>query len=184
MAKVLVPLADGCEEMEAVIVIDVLRRAGIEVVAASIGKSRTVTASRNVRLLADALWKDVHPDDFDALVLPGGVGGAEHLAAQPEVLEAVRVFLACDRLVGAICAAPRVLAAAGVLEDRTVTSHPSAAGDLAPATYSEDRVVVDGCLITSRGPGTAFEFALALVTVLVGAEKAAETAGPMILPSL
>lgn len=192
MSKALLLLADGAEEMEAVIAADVLRRAGVEVTIAATGAEREVTASRGVRLLADALLADVSPADFDALVLPGGAGGARRLAADAGVLQLVRRFAAAQKTVAAVCAAPMVLKAAGVLGGVRVTSNPAVRGDLCAGTEErkdgrpvvcDDRVVEDGSFITSQGPGTTMEFALAIARRLAGAAAARQVAQGLVLPS-
>jgi len=179
MHNVLVPLADGVEEMEAVIVIDTLRRAGWTVTAA--GLSTPVTASRGVKLLPDMAWNDVSTRDFDALIIPGGADGVANLIAEPKILDAVRGFVADGRFVGAICAGPLVLQAAGVLGGRTATCHPGVRHELKAPRVVDDRVVVDGRIVTSRGPGTAFEFVLTLVRMLDGEDAARAVAEPMLV---
>jgi 4-methyl-5(b-hydroxyethyl)-thiazole monophosphate biosynthesis len=168
--------------MEAVIIVDVLRRAGWQVATAGV-TGRPVTASRGVQLVPDQAWPDAPGDTFDALVLPGGGPGTKALAAHPGVLGAVRRFIGENRLVGAICAAPLVLQAAGVLSGRRVTCHPGVAAELTATPRLPDRVVVDGSLVTSQGPGTAFEFALTLVRIRDGAPTADRLAREMVLQS-
>lgn len=183
MPKVLIPLAPGCEEMEAVILIDTLRRAGWEVVAASI-EDGPVRCSRGVRLLADARWREVDPIEFGLLVIPGGKGGTERLMEEPAVIEAVRVFDLAGKPIAAICAGPLVLEAAGVLDGRRFTSHPSVADEFgAGQRLASPAVVQDGHIFTSQGPGTTFAFALALVAHWDGREKAEAIAGAMRLDS-
>jgi protein DJ-1 len=179
--RVLVILAEGAEEMEAVISVDVLRRGGIEVVLAGLDGDAPVTCSRKVRVVPDmALEHAAGP--FDALVLPGGAEGARRLCASEAVGRMLREFEAAGKLVAAICAAPTALSAHGVFAGRRMTCHPSvrdvvmAHGNTAPGA-----VVQDDNLITSQGPGTAFAFALALVRRLVGEEKALEVRSPMML---
>ena len=183
MPKVLVPLADGSEEMEAVIIIDTLRRAGFSVTSASLGTSRTLTASRGVVLVADELWESVTPETFDAIVLPGGADGTAAMIACPGLLNAIQWFVKAGKLIGAICAAPLALQSAGVLEGRHVTCHPAVAESLTQAARSTKRVVQDGNLITSQGPGTAFEFALAVITKLEGQPVADSVEAGLILPA-
>lgn len=180
MKKVLVPVADGSEEMEVVIIIDCLRRAGIEVTSASI-HGGTITASRGVRMVADREWSSITPSSYDAIVLPGGNAGTESLMQHAGVLSAVRSLSEQGKWVAAVCAAPRVLQAAGVLKGKCVTSHPAARHNITEARVSDDRVVVDGRLITSQGPGTSFEFALTLISALCGSEKAEEVAAGLVL---
>ncbi|MDA0577532.1 MAG: DJ-1/PfpI family protein [Verrucomicrobia bacterium] len=181
MIKALVPLAEGVEEMEAVIVVDTLRRAGWIVTTAAI-TPQPITASRGVRLLADTDWAAITPADYDVLVLPGGAGGTRHMIQSPAVQTAIRDFHAQAKFIAAICAAPLVLQAAGILAGKQVTCHPGVAGDLTATARSPNRVVVDGNLITSQGPGTAFEFALAILRHVSG-PAAVETVTPgLILP--
>lgn len=169
--RVLVPLADGCEEIEAVTLIDILRRGGIEVVAAGLDGG-IVTASRGVKLEPDTTLDHALEQDFDMVVLPGGAGGADRLESDARIRELLQRMAGADRYVAAICAAPRVLAAAGLLDGRRATSYPGYL-DQSPAPgmqYRNDIVVQDGKLLTSRGPGTAMDFALRLVEILAGTE--------------
>lgn len=178
--NVLMPVADGSEEMEVVIVVDTLRRAKWNVVIAGLGAG-AIRASRGVRLVPDAAWADVAPDTFDMLVIPGGGEGVMALAKDQRLLAAVRAFMANGKWVAAICAGPLVLQAAGVLQGRRVTCHPGVADELTQTTRLNDRVVTDGHLITSQAPGTAIEFALALVRAVDGDRKAAELAKAMVV---
>ncbi len=167
MKRVLVPLAEGFEELEAVTIIDILRRAHIEVVVASLAGS-PVTGAHGIRLAADTPLGALAEQDFDMIALPGGMPGADHLKKDPRIAEIVRRLHAAGRPVAAICAAPMVLAAAGVLDGRRATSYPGFLEDAHQATVVGDAVVVDGGVTTSRGPGTALDFALTLVEELVG----------------
>lgn len=172
MASVLVPLAQGCEELEAVTVIDLLRRAGIEVITAGLD-AQPVRASRGVMLVPDMSLDAVLQREFDMIVLPGGLPGADHLRDDPRVIELLKKMAAADRYTAAICAAPRVLAHAGLLDGKRATSFPGALDvDAIPGIdYQEAPVVMDDKVITSRGPGTAMDFALALIETLVGRRK-------------
>lgn len=179
---VLVPLADGSEEIEAVTIIDTLRRAGAQVMVASVEDSLTVTCSRGVRLEADGRIDDYKEQLFAAIALPGGMPGAERLRDCSTLQTLLVAQAASDRLITAICAAPAVvLKPGGFLDGRQATCHPAFAQQLADKSQVDSRVVVDGNVITSRGPGTALEFALTLVKTLYGASKAEEVAGPMVL---
>ena len=171
MPKVLVPLADGFEEIEAMAIIDVLRRAGIEVTVAGLHSGPAVSA-RRVKVIPDTTIEMMTSDDFDMIVLPGGQPGSDNLNADERVRGLIRDFHKSGKLTGAICAAPYVLAAAGILEGKKATSYPSYSGKLAGAIYQDKTVVEDGKIMTSRGPGTAVCFALAIVEKLVGKEKA------------
>lgn len=183
MTRVLVPLADGVEEIEAVVIVDTLRRAGWEVLTAGIGPS-PITASRGVKLVADTDWKSVDPDAFDVLLLPGGMGGTNRLMAEESLLATIRAYAEKDKLVGAICAAPLALQKAGILAGRRVTCHPGVRDELTVPQWVDERVVVDGRLVTSQGPGTAFEFAMAVITLVDGPGAARAVGGPMLLPSV
>jgi 4-methyl-5(b-hydroxyethyl)-thiazole monophosphate biosynthesis len=169
MSRVLVPLAEGFEEIEAVTVVDLLRRAGIEVHTASLDGPR-VTGSHGVTVLADKALDAVVADDYDMVVLPGGMPGAAHLKNDARIVSLLRRFAAEGRYTAAICAAPGVLAHAGLLDERSATSFPGfLATDSAPGIRLRDEaVVVDGKVVTSRGAGTAMEFGLALIALLEG----------------
>lgn len=179
--RVVVPLAEGVEEMEAVIVIDVLRRAGLEVVVAGLEGAGPVRASRGVVLHAELGWDEALEQPVDALVLPGGMGGMERLRADERVIAAVQSLLGGGQLVAAICAAPLVLARAGAADGRRMTCHPSVRDELlaAGAVGSEARVVQDGTVLTSLGPGSSVEFALAVAEELVGLERVLEVSAGM-----
>lgn len=167
MKRVLVPLAEGFEELEAVTIVDILRRAGIEVVVASLAGS-PVTGSHGIRLAADTPLGALAEQEFDMIALPGGMPGAEHLKKDPRIAEIVRRLHQKGRPVAAICAAPMVLAAAGVLDGRRATSYPGFLEEAEGSIVVGDAVVVDRGVITSRGPGTALDFALTLVEELAG----------------
>lgn len=170
MAKVLVPLADGCEELEAVTIIDLLRRAGIEVVSAGL-KPGMVKASRGVQLMPDVTLDVALQDDYDMIVLPGGMSGAATLKADGRILDVLKKMAAAGQYTAAICAAPMVLAEAGLLAGKRATSYPGFLDALPDITVSAGAVVRDGNVLTSRGPGTAMDFALALIEVLAGVEQ-------------
>jgi 4-methyl-5(b-hydroxyethyl)-thiazole monophosphate biosynthesis len=171
-AAVLVPLAEGFEEIEAVTIVDVLRRAGLPVVVAGLAPGRC-RGSHGIVLDTDCALADVDPATLRTIVLPGGMPGTQHLLEDERVLDLVRALHESRRPVSAICAAPMVLAAAGVLDGRAATSHPSVRDQLGLARVEDRRrVVKDGLVTTSQGPGTALEFALALVEDLVGPAKA------------
>ncbi|HEY5558470.1 MAG TPA: DJ-1 family glyoxalase III [Steroidobacteraceae bacterium] len=167
MKRVLVPLAEGFEELEAVTIIDVLRRAGVDVVVASLAGS-PVTGAHGIRLAADTPLAALAEQEFDMIALPGGMPGAEHLKKDARIAQIIRRLHGEGRPVAAICAAPMVLAAAGVLDGRRATSYPGFLDDAARVTVVDEAVVVDRGVITSRGPGTALDFALALVAELAG----------------
>ena len=179
--KVLVPIADGVEEIEAVSIIDVLRRAGAEVTVASVQKLQ-VTASRGVKLVADKPISQCTGETYDLIALPGGMPGAEHLRDCQELEVMLKKQDQENRLIAAICASPAVvLLPHGLLDKRRATCHPNFVEKLKETEAAESRVVVDGNCVTSRGPGTALEFALKLVELLFGKEKARQTAEPMLV---
>ena len=172
MANVLVPLAQGCEDLEAVTVVDLLRRAGIEVVTAGLDE-QPVRASRGLVLLPDMSLEKALQQDYDMIVLPGGLPGADNLGDDERIIERLRSMSAAGKYTAAICAAPRVLAQAGLLDGKRATSYP---GTLETETipgldYQDTAVVMDGTVITSRGPGTAMDFALSLIELLAGKHK-------------
>lgn len=182
MARVCVLVADGSEELETVAVVDVLRRAGAEVVLAGVAGARPVKASRGVGLVPDAAWDAAAADGFDALVLPGGMGGVEAIGADAGVLEALRRAAAAGKWVAAICAGPQVLDRAGVLEGKRYTCYPGLnRSAIRSGEWQDEPVVVDGKLVTSQGPGTAVAFALTLAELLEGLDAAQRTAAGMLL---
>lgn len=178
MPRVLVPLAQGCEELEAVTVIDILRRAGVEVVTAGLTPG-PVRASRGVVILPDTTLDAVLAESFDMVVLPGGKEGAERLGEDPRVSELLQRMAAEGRFVAAICAAPAVLAQAGLLEGRQATAFPGILDRVPGLMHRAEAVVRDGTIVTSRGPGTALDFALELVRILKGDTVKAEVEAPL-----
>jgi len=174
MASVLIPLAEGFEELEAVALIDVMRRGGIEVRVAFIEDElhhgRVVTGANGIGVQADTSLKNIISDDFDMMVLPGGWGGTYALAENVRVLELLKEFKA-TKVVGAMCAAPYALKKAGVL-GHEYTCYPGAKDEIDHPGYRKDvKVVTDGNVMTSQGPGTAVCFGLAIVERLVGKES-------------
>ncbi|KIO33313.1 hypothetical protein M407DRAFT_241113 [Tulasnella calospora MUT 4182] len=191
MSSALILIANGTEEMEFVITYDTLVRAGINCTSALVNDipdtlptpSPVAKCSRGVKIIADKDLADVEdPNSFDALIIPGGAKGADTLSQSKKVQGLIRAYLEKDRVVGMICAGSLAALRASLPRSK-ITSHPSVKADLGSAfEYSEDDVVVAGKLITSRGPGTAFLFALTLVEALVGPEKRKEVYGPMVFP--
>jgi 4-methyl-5(b-hydroxyethyl)-thiazole monophosphate biosynthesis len=176
--KVLVPVADGTEELEAVTIIDCLRRAGADVTVASVGQSQ-ITASRGVRLVADALISDCTKVVYDLIALPGGMPGAEHLRDSGELAELLKAQASSGRFYAAICASPAVvLKHHGLLDGKKATCYPSLLSEL--DSSDDAKVVVDGNCITSQGPATALPFALKLIEILFDKEKADEVANSML----
>jgi 4-methyl-5(b-hydroxyethyl)-thiazole monophosphate biosynthesis len=179
--RVLVPLAEGFEEIEATAVVDVLRRAGVQVVLAGL-RPGPVTGSHGIVLQTDASLEDVDPLGFDGIALPGGMPGTTHLMEDERVLAAVRALHGAGRTVAAVCAAPMVLARAGVVSGVPVTSHPSVRDRLGDADVRDGpRVVRSGRVVTSQGPGTAIEFSLELVRELCGSSEADRLAAAMLV---
>lgn len=173
MPKVLVPLATGCEEIEAVTIIDILRRAGIDVISAGLN-DQPVRASRGVNLLPDTTLDAALAHDFDMITLPGGQPGTNHLKADKRIIAVLKKMAAQGKYVTAICAAPSVLASAGLLDGKHATSFPGALDPYPKVVQQNAALVEDGMFITSRGPGTAMEFALTLVERLLGKTKRQE----------
>ena len=181
MANVLVPLAEGCEELEAVTIIDLLRRGGVEVVTAGL-KPGIVQASRGVQLVPDVTLEVALQDDYDMVVLPGGMPGASHLKDDARIIKLLQKMAAAGKYTAAICAAPMVLAEAGVLDGKRATCYPGFLDGLPGVTISTAAVVQDGKVLTSRGPGTAMDFALALVETLTGAENRRQVEAGLVRP--
>lgn len=175
MTQVLVPLAQGCEELEAVTIIDLLRRAGITVVTAGLDHE-PVVASRGTRLIPDTTLDEALNHDYDMVVLPGGQPGSDNLNKDVRVRGLLKKMANSGKFTAAICAAPAVLAYAGLLDGKRATGFPGTLEKLASSsiTIENNPVVRDGKVITSRGPGTAMDFALELIEVLSGKEKRAQ----------
>jgi 4-methyl-5(b-hydroxyethyl)-thiazole monophosphate biosynthesis len=180
--RALIAVADGVEDLELVTLIDVLRRAEIEVLVASIEARRMFSCARGTRLTADAMLVDVLAQDFDLIVLPGGMPGAQHLADHQPLAERVREQAAAGKLFAGICAAPALaLQTYGVLKQRRMTCYPAFSDRLSGCTFVDQPVVVDGNCITSQGPGTALEFALTLVEQLAGRARSATVAKALLV---
>ena len=173
MTSVLVPLAQGCEEIEAVTIIDILRRAGIMVISAGLN-AQPVRASRNTVLIPDTTLDEALKQTFDMVVLPGGQPGANNLQADTRITSLLQKMSKQGQYVCAICAAPAVLAKAGILENKHTTSYPGALKGYDKIKLESSAIVEDGKIITSRGPGTAMDFALLLVERLAGKAKREE----------
>lgn len=171
MKRVVVLLADGFEEVEAITQIDFLRRSGLDVVVAGVN-ARDIIGGHDIRVNSD-ITVDELTGEIDAVVIPGGTVGAENIAADDPSVSLVRRMLEAGKLVAAICAAPAVvLGQHGLIGDRTFTCYPGFEDRVSTGTFSESRVVVDGNLITSRGPGTSAEFAHEIIRNLVSADAA------------
>lgn len=176
MIKVSVLLADGFEEIEALTVVDLLRRAQIYVGTVSVMEEYTVRGSHGINVLAEDLFEEVNFADVDVLVLPGGMPGTTNLKAHEGVRRVVTDFVEEGKKVAAICAAPTVLGDLGLLKGKRITCYPSVEKEIQGAVLTRTPVAADGNIITSRGVGTAIDFALELIAVLVGRDKALEIA--------
>ncbi len=159
-------LADGFEEIEALAVVDILRRCKLAVSTVSIMGRRQVTGSHQITVTADCLIEEIDAGNGEAFILPGGLPGADHLEASATLAALLKSAFAADKIVAAICAAPKVLGALGLTKGRRATSYPGYEAALVGASYLTERVVCDGNLITSRGAGTAADFAFALAAAL------------------
>lgn len=175
MSHVLVPLAQGCEELEAITITDLLVRAGITVTTCGLDE-QPVKASRGTTIIPDTSIDKVQNASFDLIVLPGGLPGADHLRDNKQLQALIKKQFSQNKYLAAICAAPKALAEAGVLKGRTATSFPGVLAALNDdsITISDNAVVIDGNIVTSRGPGTAMDFALTLIELLEGKEKREE----------
>lgn len=180
MARVLIPLAKGFEDIEAVTVVDVLRRGGVEVVTASMHETLDVKSAHGVTMRADVLFADVKDADYDAIVLPGGGEGTENLKASVSLIRRLQRQHEEHRLICAICAAPTVLVTAGVLDPGVhVTCYPSCQMEL-DREWSPASVVADGLVITGQAPGSALLFALVVLQTLKGEPVAKKVARGMV----
>lgn len=180
MYKVAVILAEGFEEVEAIAPVDLLRRAKIECVTVSLAREKLVPSSRNIPVMADRSWEEVDFDEFDGVVLPGGLAGTERLLADVRVEALLKQFAQAGKLTAAICAAPTVLAKAGILEGRRAICYPGLEEKLTGALVSCEEVVRDGTVITSRGMGTSVPFGLALAGYFLGNEAAEALAAKIV----
>jgi len=174
MKKVFIHFANGFEEVEAITPVDVFRRAGFEVTTVSVTGKKEVTSTRGIVVLADALFQEVDYTGADLVVLPGGQPGSDNLNRHEGLIKQIRLLHEKGRLIAAICAAPRVLASAGILKGKRVTCYPGTDELLTGATVTGNMVEVDGNIITGKGPGAAMKFSLTLVELLAGKSKADE----------
>lgn len=175
MTSVLVPLAQGCEELEAVTITDLLTRAGIEVITAGLD-NKPVVAARGLQIIPQTTIENVADELFDMIVLPGGLPGADNLRDNKALQGMLKKHAKNSHYLAAICAAPKALLQAGVLKNKTVSCYPGALDSLGldDMKLTDNAVEVDGKIITSRGPGTAMDFALTLIEVLEGKLKKEE----------
>lgn len=176
MSKIGIFMADGCEEIEGLTVVDVVRRAKMEIVMLSITGKKEVTSSHGVTFLADALAEETGYEDLDGIVLPGGMPGTKNLEHCEELMKQVDAFVKDGKLVCAICAAPSILGHRGHLQGRKATVYPGMEGELTGAEWVADKAVTDGNIITARGMGCAIAFGLAIIEKLKGEQAADEMA--------
>ena len=175
MSRVLVPLAPGFEELEAITITDLLVRAGVDVITAGLDES-PVTASRGTTVIPDTSIDNIEHEIFDLIVLPGGLPGADHLQNDSRIQALLKTHAKMNRYIAAICAAPKALNQAGLLDNKSATAYPGTLESInnESITISDKAIVIDGNIITSRGPGTAMDFALKLIELLEGKDKKSE----------
>ena len=173
MSRIAVFFADGCEEIEGLTVVDMLRRANVNVDMVSVMERKEIHGSHNITFLADMLYEDMEPASYDGVVLPGGMPGTTNLGVHEGVISIIKAFAAEGKLVFAICAAPSVLGQAGVLRNKRAVCHPGWEDRLTGAIVCEENAMTDGNIITSRGMGTAVDFSLAIIQKLTDEETLA-----------
>jgi 4-methyl-5(b-hydroxyethyl)-thiazole monophosphate biosynthesis len=181
MKKVLIHLANGFEEVEAITPVDVLRRAGCEVITVSVTGKKEVTSTRGVTILADKLFTEVDYEQADLIVFPGGQPGSDNLNRHEGLKKQIKTFHEKGKMIAAICAAPLVLGSTGILKGKWATCYPGTEPQLIGATCTGNAVEVDGNIITGKGPGVALKFSLTLVEKLVSKAKADEVKRAMII---
>ncbi len=181
MLHILVPLAQGCEELEAITITDLLTRAGVEVTTCGLDE-QPVTASRGTVIIPTTSVDKIIRQNFDAIILPGGLPGADHLRDDPSIQQLLKRHAREHRYIGAICAAPKALAAAGLLENKTATAYPGTLEALSDhhIHITANAVEIDDRIITSRGPGTAIDFALNLIEILIDRKKRNEVEAQLV----
>uniref|UniRef100_A0A2P2L6T4 Uncharacterized protein MANES_10G080900 n=1 Tax=Rhizophora mucronata TaxID=61149 RepID=A0A2P2L6T4_RHIMU len=176
MTQVLVPVANGSEEIEIVTIVDVLRRAKVDVEVASVEKSMQILASQGTKIVADKLLSDAAKSIYDLIILPGGTGGAERLQKSRVLKKLLQEQNIAGRIYGAVCSSPAVLHRQGLLKDKHATGHPSVLSKLTNGVVNGAKVVIDGKLITSKGLATVTDFTLAIVSKLFGHARARSVA--------
>jgi len=180
MKKVVLFLAEGFEEIEALTPVDVLRRAGLEVTTVSISTNKLVNGAHGITLLADALFKEINYNSIDLLILPGGMPGANNLNAHPELKQLLVEFASQNKLIGAICAAPLVLGELGLLKDKKATCYPGFESHLKEAHITSAQVETDYNITTAKGVGAAMAFSLRLVEILLDEQTAKDLSLKMV----
>lgn len=180
MAKALLFLAPGFEEIEALGIVDTLRRAGVVVVITGLQKG-SIVGAHGINVMPDSAMDAITIEDFDAVILPGGNPGYVNLGKDQRVLDFATRAFETGKIVAAICAAPSVLAKEGILKGKKATIYPGKEADLTGAEHVNERVVVDGTVVTSQGPGTAIEFGIKLIELLVGKQRAQEVKDDLVV---
>lgn len=180
MKKIAVFFAEGYEEIEALTVVDLCRRAGIQVDMVSVTDSLTVTGAHQIPVVMDKYLTDVAFNELDMMVLPGGMPGTLNLEQVPALMEQVQAFAAAGRYIAAICAAPSIFGHLGLLEGKRACCYPGFEEDLTGAKVTQNTCEVDGHIITSRGMGCAIDFSSAIISELIDVETAAEMASKII----
>lgn len=175
MSKVYIFLAEGHEEIEALTVVDLLRRSGIDIETVSVTGNLKVTGSHRITTVADRLFEDIDCNDADMLVIPGGMPGTKNIEANEALMKNFDAFAASGRYIAAICAAPTVFGHRNLLTGKKACCYPGMEDGLLGAKVSYDNVCVDGNIITSRGLGTAIDFSLKIIEILTDAQKAQQT---------
>ncbi len=178
--RALILLAPGFEEIEAITPLDVFRRAGVDAISASITKEKAVPSARNIKIVADKNIDEIITEDFDLIYLPGGLDGTKNLSQDERVIKLLKRQLEQQRLIAAICAAPTILDEHGISEGKKLTCYPSCQDWIKKSTVINEKIVYDNYIYTSQGPGTALEFSLFLLGVLLGEEKKKEIADAML----
>jgi 4-methyl-5(b-hydroxyethyl)-thiazole monophosphate biosynthesis len=178
---VYIHLAHGFEEIEAVTILDILRRGNVSAGFVAIGPDKRVMGAHNITVEADLLFEEANYETCEMILLPGGMPGTKNLASHGELVEKIKEFNLKGKLLGAICAAPMVFGQAGILDGRKATIYPGMEASISKAKHSMDRVVRDGNIITSRGPGTAMEFGLVVLEALQGKNVAEELRKDLVL---
>ena len=184
MKRVVMLFAEGFETVEALMAVDILRRGGVEVTMASITEEEMVTSAQGIGIEMDAVMGEVDLLTYDGIILPGGMPGTLHLGESEAVKKALLAMNEAGKIVAAICAAPSVLGKHGLLEGKNACCYPGFEEQLLGANVVEEAVAVDGTTVTSRGLGTAMEFAFALLELLEGKEKVAEIKNAIIYQEL
>ena len=180
MEKIAVFLANGFEEIEAVSIIDILRRADIETTTISISGNREVNGSHKIKILADKLFNEINIDDYSMIVLPGGMPGSKNLNEHPGLREQILNFHEQNKMLGAICAAPLVFGNLGILKNKKATCYPGYENQLHGAVVTGEKTEVSGNIITGKGAGVAIDFSLKIVETIKGEPFATELAHKMI----